>query len=162
MTSLRSHVYVGRRDNAVTSQQNYGILLKILDLTRNKFKNLDFLSEFRNLTSLILDRNKLDSDTILPHLPNLLLLWLNYSKVDELFPFIRNLQRSFPNLRFLSMLGNPAAPSYLNGGTEYEHLQYSLFVISWFRHLIHMYDRYVTIHERNEANRLFCRPFWNV
>lgn len=180
MTSLTSHVYVDQRDDsAVTPYENerlslvdenlshmpynvvdsYGILLKILDLTRNKFKNLDFLSEFPNLTSLILDRNELDSETVLPHLPNLQLLWLNYNKVDELFPFIRNLQRSCPNLRFLSMMGNPAAPSYLNGGTVYEHLQYRLFVISWFPRLIHMDDRYVTIHERKEANRLFCRPF---
>lgn len=82
------------------------------------------MAEFENLTSLNLDYNKIDSYTIFPYLPKLELLWLNHNDIDNLFPFLKSLYESFPNLRYLSLMGNQAAPSYLNGGTFYDYLQY--------------------------------------
>lgn len=45
-------------------------------------------------------------------------------QIVNLYPWIRNVQESCPNLKYLSLMGNPAAPSYLNGGNFYEYLQY--------------------------------------
>ena len=87
---------------------------------------MHFLSEFENLTSLNLDHNSIDAFTVFPYMPNLRLLWLNHNNVDDLFPFLKNLHDSLPNLRYLCLMGNKAAPSYLNGGTFYDYLQYRL------------------------------------
>lgn len=144
-------------------------------------RNLQFLAEFDNITSLNLDHNNIDTFTIFPPMPRLQLLWLNHNKIDDLYPFVKNLNASVPNLRYLCMMGNKATPSYLNGGSFYEYLQsrlldeyegfYSrlcvltsyfkrsrLFVISWFPQLIHLDDRVVTPEQRSEAKRLFKRP----
>lgn len=88
------------------------------------FRNLQFLGEFENLTSLNLDHNNIDDHTVFPHMPKLQLLWLNHNSIEELYPFIKNLYESVPNLRYLCLMGNKAAPSYLNGGTFYDYLQY--------------------------------------
>ncbi|XP_043266728.1 leucine-rich melanocyte differentiation-associated protein-like isoform X2 [Venturia canescens] len=141
--------------------ENYGSTIHTLDLSHNKFcRNLQFLAEFENLTSLNLDHNSIDSFTCLPHMPKLQLLWLNHNNIVDLFPFVKNLYESVPNLRYLCLMGNKAAPSYLNGGTFYDYLQYRLFVISWFPRLIHLDDREVTREQRIEAKRLFKRPIF--
>lgn len=139
--------------------ENYSNTLHTLDISHNKFtRNLQFLSEFENLTSLNLDHNNIDDHTVFPHMPKLQLLWLNHNNIEELYPFIKNLYESVPNLRYLCLMGNKAAPSYLNGGTFYDYLQYRLYVISWFPHLVHLDDRTVTPEQRQEAKRLFKRP----
>lgn len=140
--------------------ENYGSTVRTLDISHNKFsRNLQFLAEFENLTSLNLDHNSIDDYTVFPYMPKLQLLWLNHNNVEELYPFIKNLYESVPNLRYLCLMGNKAAPSYLNGGTFYDYLQYRLFVISWFPHLVHLDDRTITPEQRQEARRLFKRPF---
>ncbi|CAG2053636.1 unnamed protein product [Timema podura] len=140
----------------------YASSMHTLDLTDNKFRNVDFLSEFVNLNSLILDHNSIDSDTVFPALPNLELLWLNNNQVSHLFYFINNLQKSCPNLHYLSLMGNTAVLSQLNDGTFYDQLQYRLFVISWFDHLVHLDDQTVTNDQRLEAERLFKRPLGSL
>lgn len=182
MTSLGKLVYIDHRtddeDSYLTAEDqrltlayenmeempqnliyNFGSFVRILDLSHNKFSCVDFLAQFENLSSLILDHNELTENSQFPYIPTLHLLWLNHNKICELFPFIRNLNKSFPNLKYLSLMGNVAAPSYLNGGTFYEYLQYRLFVISWFPDLLHLDDRSVTDDQRHEAHRLFKRPF---
>lgn len=140
--------------------ENYGNTVRTLDISHNKFsRNLQFLAEFENLTSLNLDHNDIDDYTIFPYMPKLQLLWLNHNNVEDLYPFIKNLYESVPNLRYLCLMGNKAAPSYLNGGSFYDYLQYRLFVISWFPHLVHLDDRAITAEQRQEARRLFKRPF---
>ncbi|XP_014616368.1 leucine-rich melanocyte differentiation-associated protein-like [Polistes fuscatus] len=140
--------------------ENYGNTIHTLDISNNKFcRNLHFLSEFENLTSLNLDYNNIDDFTVFPYMPKLQLLWINHNKIDQLYPFIKNLYESMPNLKYLSLMGNKAAPSYLNGGTFYDYLQYRLFIISWFPHLVHLDDRTITFEQCQEAKRLFKRPF---
>lgn len=139
--------------------ETYASTISTLDISYNKFsRNLQFLAEFDNMTSLNLDHNDVDTYSVFPPLPKLQLLWLNHNKIDDLYPFIKNLHSSVPNLRYLCIMGNKAAPSYLNGGTFYEYLQSRLFVISWFPHLVHLDDRAVTAEQRSEARRLFKRP----
>ncbi|KAG8230293.1 hypothetical protein J437_LFUL010196 [Ladona fulva] len=134
---------------------------KTLDLSHNRFMNVDFLSRFTGLTAIILDHNLISSNTVFPYLPNVTLVWLNHNKIKQLHPFIRKLRTSFPELRYLSLMGNEAAPSYLNGGSVYEYFQYRLFVISWFPHLIHLDDCVVTNEQREEAKRLYHRSFFD-
>ncbi|XP_033333211.2 leucine-rich melanocyte differentiation-associated protein isoform X1 [Megalopta genalis] len=140
--------------------ENYANTVHTLDISHNKFsRNLQFLGEFENLTSLNLDHNSIDDYTVFPYMPKLQLLWLNHNNIEELYPFVKNLYESVPNLRYLSLMGNKAAPSYLNGGSFYDYLQYRLYIISWFPHLVHLDDRLVTPEQREEAKRLFKRPF---
>ncbi|XP_046736271.1 leucine-rich melanocyte differentiation-associated protein-like isoform X1 [Diprion similis] len=142
--------------------ETYGSTLRTLDISYNEFsRNLHFLAEFDNVTSLNLDHNNIDSYTIFPPMPKLQLLWLNHNKIEDLYPFVKNLHASVPNLRYLCIMGNKAAPSYLNGGSFYEYLQSRLFVISWFPHLVHLDDRAVTPEQRLEAKRLFKRPLFD-
>ncbi|XP_029154960.1 leucine-rich melanocyte differentiation-associated protein-like isoform X3 [Nylanderia fulva] len=139
-------------------KQDYDFV-KHLDISHNVFsRNLQFLSEFDNLRSLNLDHNKIDENTVFPFMPNLELLWLNNNLIKNLYPFIKNLYKSIPNLKYLCLMGNEAAPSYLNGGSFFEYLQYRLFVLSWFPHLVHLDDRIVTDEQLLEAKRMFKRP----
>lgn len=134
--------------------------IKYLDISHNKITNLDALVYFKNLTSLIADDNPITENCNLPPLPKLELLWLNRCKIASLYPWVSKLKESCPNLQFLSLMGNPAAPSYFNGGTFYEYLQYRLFVISQFSSLNHLDDRRVTEDQMLEAQRLYKRPFF--
>ncbi|KAJ8724588.1 hypothetical protein PYW08_016062 [Mythimna loreyi] len=134
--------------------------VKYLDISHNKITNLDALVYFKSLTSLIADDNPITENCCLPPLPKLELLWLNRCKVASLYPWVGKLKESCPNLQYLSLMGNPAAPSYFNGGTFYEYLQYRLFVISQFPALNHLDDRKVTEDQRLEAQRLYKRPFF--
>ncbi|KAI8421157.1 hypothetical protein MSG28_008238 [Choristoneura fumiferana] len=123
-------------------------------------KNLDPLVHFKHLTSLIADDNPITENCVLPPLPRLQLLWVNYCKIASLYPWVEKLKESCPNLQYLCLMGNPAAPSYLNGGNFYDYLQYRLFVISQFPSLSHLDDRKVTEDQKSEAQRLYRRPFF--
>lgn len=131
-----------------------------LDISHNKITNLDALVHFKKLTSLIADHNPITESCLLPPLPKLQLLWLNHCQISSLYPWVGKLKESCPNLQYLCLMGNPAAPSYFNGGTFYEYLQYRLFVISQFPSLHHLDDRKVNEDQRAEARRLYKRPFF--
>ncbi|XP_063931743.1 leucine-rich melanocyte differentiation-associated protein-like isoform X1 [Zophobas morio] len=138
--------------------QELAPVVRILDLSNNEFENLDFLSEFKSLSTLICDHNRITSDTPIPYMPKLELFWLNHCKVASLYPWARKLQLSCPNLQYLSLMGNPVAPSCLNGGNFYEYWQYRLFIVSLFPKLVHLDDRPVTPDQRKEAERLYRKP----
>lgn len=40
-------------------------------------------------------------------------LWVNFNQIEKLFPWIDNLSHSFDQIKYLSMMGNQAAPRYL-------------------------------------------------
>ncbi|KAL3277300.1 hypothetical protein HHI36_012650 [Cryptolaemus montrouzieri] len=134
--------------------------IHILDISHNKIDDLSFLQEMKNLSSLICDHNEISSRTEIPYSPNLELLWLNHCKITELYPWCRKLRISCPNLRFLSLMGNPAIPSYIRGTEFDDYMQYRLFMISSFPHLIHLDEKRVTSNERIEAERLYQRPLY--
>ncbi|XP_064292208.1 leucine-rich melanocyte differentiation-associated protein-like isoform X2 [Plodia interpunctella] len=141
-----------------TIVERFADYVKYLDLSHNKITNLDALVHFKHLTSLIADDNPITENCLLPPLPKLQLLWLNHCKIASLYPWVGKLKESCPNLNYLCLMGNPAAPSDFNGGTFYESLQYRLFVISQFPSLNHLDDRKVTYDQRQEAQRLYKRP----
>lgn len=181
MTSLSTLVFLSQRDNDADSIANeedkrlslayerlhtfpktlleqFSVTIHTLDISHNQFDNLDFLRDFKSLSTLICDHNNISSCTTIPDMLNLRILWLNYCKIAELYPWARHLKNACPKLKYLSLMGNIAAPSYLNGGTFYEYLQYRLFMISLFPTLDHLDDRKVTDEQRKEAQRLYRRP----
>ncbi|XP_030749412.1 leucine-rich melanocyte differentiation-associated protein-like isoform X2 [Sitophilus oryzae] len=141
--------------------QEFGADIKILDLSYNNFRNVDFLEYFEELTSLILDRNPINVlETNIPFMPKLELLYLNFCKIDEIF-WVESLRYNCPNLKYLSLMGNLVAPSPLNGGSIYDYLRYRLYVISILPKLIHLDDKYITDEERNESKHMFPSPFFH-
>ena len=63
-------------------------------------------------------------------------LWINQNKITNLSAFIETVAKCFPNLKYISMMNNEAAPSYFNGGTYQEYKDYrywgSELLTSWF------------------------------
>ncbi|KAI8421156.1 hypothetical protein MSG28_008238 [Choristoneura fumiferana] len=66
--------------------------------------NLDPLVHFKHLTSLIADDNPITENCVLPPLPRLQLLWVNYCKIASLYPWVEKLKESCPNLQYLCLM----------------------------------------------------------
>ncbi|XP_025080869.1 leucine-rich melanocyte differentiation-associated protein-like isoform X1 [Pomacea canaliculata] len=94
-----------------------GQTINQLDLSNNRISDLRFLSEFPALTTLVLDHNRISSHVKIPRMPHLHTLWVNHNRIKNLGIFVSMLAYSCPNLQYLSMMNNEAAPSFFNGGT---------------------------------------------
>ena len=88
------------------------------------YREPDFIVYFDRLETLVLDHNCINEKVVFPKIQSLTTLWLNFNLVGNLFPFIENLSNSFPKLHYLSMMGNPAAPSFINNGKFHDYLVY--------------------------------------
>ena len=84
----------------------------------------DFIVYFEQLETLILDHNRIAENVVFPMMNSLTSLWMNFNVISNLSPFADNLNQSFPKLRYLSMMGNPAAPSFLNYGKFHDYVVY--------------------------------------
>ncbi|XP_022696279.1 leucine-rich melanocyte differentiation-associated protein-like isoform X2 [Varroa jacobsoni] len=122
-----------------------------LDLSNNRFRDVQFLSEFESLASVNLDHNRLECLTAFPRLPRLRSLSLNFNRILSLHPFVTSLATQCPRLIFLSMMGNELCPNYLNGGTEQQNELYRLYVIRHFPNLRYVDDGPVSPIERERA-----------
>ncbi|EDV93841.1 GH19551 [Drosophila grimshawi] len=88
---------------------------KFLDLSYNKFQNLQFLAFFEELDTLILDRNSnLDVNTF-PYLANLKILWINNCDICNITDWIHRIERQCPSLEQLSCMGNPGIQTVFKG-----------------------------------------------
>ncbi|XP_061179298.1 probable U2 small nuclear ribonucleoprotein A' [Saccostrea echinata] len=134
-----------------------GESLQEIDLTHNKISDLRFLIDFPRLTCLVLDHNSIESHVKIPTSTNLQTLWVNHNKIKNLGLFISTLCKSCPNLKFLSMMNNEAAPSYFNGGTYQQYMDYRHFVIAHFPKLEVLDDKKIEENERSEAKRIYRR-----
>ncbi len=129
-----------------------------LDFTENNLNgasDLRFLMLVPKLKTLILDKNQIQSNFIIPSMENLTTLCVNHNKIDNLSIFIKNLCSSCPNLTYLSMLNNPAAPSYFNGGSVAEHKNYRFYVVSRLRNLKMLDDKEISDEERSQATTIY-------
>lgn len=137
--------------------QRYGTDVAILDLTSNNLLDFKFLLELPKLETLILDHNHLTTHVKFPFCPQMSTLWINHNDIVNLGFFISMLEQSFPNLQCLSMMNNPAAPSYFNDGTFEQYTDYRQFVISRLRNLRLLDDEVVTPDERKVAEHIYPR-----
>lgn len=129
-----------------------------LDLTENSLtgqNDLKFLLDFVNLRTLILDKNQIQSNIRLPLMLSLTTLWCNHNRIENLAVFVQNVAQACPNLSFLSMMNNKAAPSYFNGGTLAEYNDYRLYVISRLTRLTMLDDKEITDEERAHAKSVY-------
>ena len=60
-----------------------------------------------------------------------------------------------PNLRYLSMLNNKAAPSYFNGGSLIEYNDFRLYVISRLKKLENIDANEITTEERMQSQAIY-------
>lgn len=134
-----------------------GSEIEELDLTNNKISDLRFLIDFPNLTTLILDHNGINSQVKLPKMPCLHTLWVNHNKISNLGTFISTLSKNCPKMKILSMMNNEAAPSYFNGGTYQQFMDYRYYVISQLPRLEILDDKKIEPNEREEAVRIYRR-----
>ena len=83
------------------------------------YRDVDFLSGFYQLHTLILDNNQISSTSNFPRLPKLTALYVNCNLVTVLEPFIEKIKNFFPSLQYLSLLGNEACPAFTKGPHHY-------------------------------------------
>ncbi|XP_052786624.1 leucine-rich melanocyte differentiation-associated protein-like isoform X2 [Mya arenaria] len=126
-----------------------------LDLSYNRISDLRFLSEYTSLQSLVLDHNQLTPHLKMPEMPLLHTFWVNHNNIENLGVFIGTLAKRCPNLRYLSMMNNTAAPSYFNDGTYEQYTDYRHYVISKFPKLGTLDDKKIEADERSEAERIY-------
>lgn len=130
-------------------------IIEYLDLTENNVDDLRFLMELPNLRTLIIDKNRVNSNVKIPRLDMLHTLWINHNQIANLSVFIQTLATQCPQLKYLSMMNNPAAPSFFNGGSYAQYVDYRHYVISQLPRLIMLDDRQVSLEERQEAERIY-------
>lgn len=135
-----------------------------LDLSRNHIEEPDFIVYFERLQTLILDHNCINDAVVFPFCNTLHTLWINFNEIESLNPFADGLAKSFPQLAYLSMMGNPAAPSFLNEGKFHDYIICRLYLISRIKTLTYLDDRRVDQEERKEAKSMYAKklPFFSA
>lgn len=146
--------------------------LTSIDVTGGHLSNLEALEACTSLETLICDQNRL-MDGDLPNLPNLpdslRAISLNRNKIASLLGFIGFAVLKFPNITFLSLLGNPCCASELTESTVKQVAAYreklilALPQLGWI-------DAVVTVDDRlGQSNTLNCRginsesiPLWTT
>jgi Leucine-rich repeat (LRR) protein len=129
-----------------------------LDLSNNLLSELPHLDWFPNLKSLVVDNNRLQSNSNFNNgkpLPRLELLWVNGCQIKHLAVWIDKIAAVCPNLKMFSMLKNAACPNFFNGGTMQQYTDYRLFVLSRLRNLTVLDSTPVTNEEKEEALRQY-------
>jgi len=131
----------------------YGGKAEILDLSYNSLVSIKEISQFPYLQELILDNNQLDDSLELVNIPSLHTLSLNKNKITDLEFVLGKIQSCFPNLKFLSMLGNPACPDQLSNveKDEDDYQRYRCYVLYKVPQLQFLDSRPVNHNEKVEA-----------
>uniref|UniRef100_A0A3Q0S0K5 U2A'/phosphoprotein 32 family A C-terminal domain-containing protein n=1 Tax=Amphilophus citrinellus TaxID=61819 RepID=A0A3Q0S0K5_AMPCI len=132
--------------------------LEVLDLSYNLcYWNPALLGRLEKLSTLILDCNNYTSHVKFPYMPSVTTVCINKNKINNLPVFVEEVWRKFPNIKILSMMNNEAAPSYFNGGSLTQYIDYRLYVISQIPGLEILDDTEVLEKERAEARKTYRR-----
>lgn len=139
----------------------YGSRVSTLDLSYNSLTSLSNLEYFPHLSELVLDNNHLGDYMVFPNLPNLHTLSLNKNRISDLEHLLSKIEVHFPNLRYLSLLGNAACPHQMTDSEkdEEDYQRYRYFVLYNLPQLQFLDSRQVRPEERQEALRRgqYCR-----
>ncbi|XP_053201570.1 leucine-rich melanocyte differentiation-associated protein-like [Panonychus citri] len=154
----RSLTFIGQECHKIPLflVDSFGPKAKRLNLSCNCLHTLSGLDRFINLEELILDNNDLDDSVNFPYNNRLTTLSLNKNKLVNLEKLLNKLLISFPNLRFLSLLGNRACPDQLSNAEddEKDYYRYKLFVLSKLPRLKFLDSSVLTKTEKREAARI--------
>ncbi|XP_076828547.1 leucine-rich melanocyte differentiation-associated protein [Brachyhypopomus gauderio] len=129
--------------------------LEVLDLSYNLLDDPALLGELERLSTLVLDCNNYSAHVKFPYMPSLTTLWINKNKINNLPIIVDEIHCKFPNIKLLSMMNNDAAPSYFNGGSLSQYIDYRLYVISQIPSLEVLDDTEVHEAERAEARKTY-------
>ncbi|KAG1692024.1 Leucine-rich melanocyte differentiation-associated protein [Nymphon striatum] len=150
--------YIGHECNSIPDilSKSYGELAKRLDLSYNKINSLDGLERFAILEELILDNNEINDQVTFPINHQLTTLSLNKNKLKNLDLLLDKLTECYPNLTYISLLGNEACPNLLSGpeNDEDDYQRYRYFLIFRMPKLKFLDSTPVKNKERVEANRV--------
>eukprot|EP01156_Anaeramoeba_ignava_P015156 Anaeramoba_ignava/a611850_31.p1 GENE.a611850_31~~a611850_31.p1 ORF type:complete len:278 (-),score=113.27 a611850_31:317-1150(-) len=135
----------------ITIIRQFALKTTELNLSHNELNKLDGLEQFTSLKSLVLDNNQISSNTSFPKIRSLETFWINRNQIDNLEKFISAMKISYPNLTYLSMLGNPACPNFFTGKDYDDYKRYRLFVISELPKLSYLDSTKVTKEEKQKA-----------
>uniref|UniRef100_A0A3P8T6J6 Uncharacterized protein n=1 Tax=Amphiprion percula TaxID=161767 RepID=A0A3P8T6J6_AMPPE len=130
--------------------------LEVLDLSYNLLdENPALLGRLEKLSTLILDCNRYTSHVKFPFMPSVTTLCINKNKINNLPVFVEEVRRKFPSIKILSMMNNEAAPSYFNGGSLTQYIDYRQYVISQIPGLEILDDTEVLEKERVQARKTY-------
>ncbi|XP_056113800.1 uncharacterized protein LOC130090450 [Rhinichthys klamathensis goyatoka] len=131
--------------------------LEVLDLSYNLLdeRNPALLGGLEKLSTLILDCNNYNAHVKFPYMPSLTTLWINKNKISNLPIVVEEISCKFPNIKILSMMNNEAAPSYFNGGSRTQYIDYRQYVISQISSLEVLDDTEVQVKERELAQKTY-------
>ncbi|XP_028973130.2 uncharacterized protein LOC114830229 isoform X1 [Esox lucius] len=113
------------------------------------------LVELEKLSTLILDCNSYSSHVKFPYMPSVTTVCINKNKISNLPIFVEEIRTKFPNIKILSMMNNEAAPSYFNGGSLTQYIDYRQYVISQIPTLKILDDTEVLGKERAQAKKTY-------
>ncbi|XP_015253527.1 PREDICTED: leucine-rich repeat-containing protein 72-like [Cyprinodon variegatus] len=151
-----SFAYQGLTEIPYDSILTQSDTLEVLDLSYNILdENPARLGRLEKLSTLILDSNNYTSHIKFPYMPSITALCINKNKINNLPVFVEEIRRKFPNIKILSMMNNEAAPSYFNGGSLSQYIDYRLYVISQIPGLEILDDTEVMEKERAEARKTY-------
>lgn len=133
-------------------------LKKFWAIQKIKFKFLSDLmdiEQFPYLEELICDNNCLSDKSRFPQLKNLKILSCNKNQIEDIHIFIDKVKSLFPNLVYLSLLGNKACPNQLidENKDEYDYSRYRKYVIYRLSKLKFLDSYQVTQEERDIVER---------
>uniref|UniRef100_A0AAY5KX95 U2A'/phosphoprotein 32 family A C-terminal domain-containing protein n=1 Tax=Esox lucius TaxID=8010 RepID=A0AAY5KX95_ESOLU len=129
--------------------------LEVLDLSYNLLEDPALLVELEKLSTLILDCNSYSSHVKFPYMPSVTTVCINKNKISNLPIFVEEIRTKFPNIKILSMMNNEAAPSYFNGGSLTQYIDYRQYVISQIPTLKILDDTEVLGKERAQAKKTY-------
>ncbi|XP_064479754.1 leucine-rich melanocyte differentiation-associated protein-like [Ornithodoros turicata] len=136
--------------------ENHSLSARCLDLSYNQLRTLTGIEHFTQLRELILDNNQLNDTAEFVHSSHLTTLSLNKNCFCDLERLVSTLQQYYPNLTFLSLLGNPACPDQITNPEkdEDDYRRYRYYVIHKLVNLRFLDSRCVSNGERREAQRI--------
>lgn len=113
------------------------------------------LEQFPYLEELICDNNNISDNTRFPKLKNLKILSCNKNNIEDIHVFIDKVKILFPNLNYLSLLGNKACPNQLidENKDEYDYSRYRKYVIYRLKNLKFLDNYQVTQDEKDMVER---------
>lgn len=140
----------------------YGHQTRRLDVSFNAIRIFDGLEMFPILEELILDNNDLSDLVHFIALPNLHTLSLNKNHFVDLDALMKQLVKCYPNLTYLSLLGNPACPDQLSNleKDEDDYKRYRYYILHKIPGLKFLDSTPVRQFERIESQRV--GSFMNV